>query len=469
VRSAVADPAPLRDIEHRARELRAPGQRGGTPLDQTLRDLDLHGQEREEPGRGWPLRPSDAFFVHVDTPLRRQELGAVAELEGRVDLARAREQLRGRVQGLPALRRRLVRGPVPSWRTTHTDPGARVSEVVVPRGGVEDEVDRFWSEPMPADGPAWQLRLVSAGAGDRTLLLLKMHHSLGDGVSALGLMDRLLDASPDDPLLERRPSPDLRRRTTAREGLRAGGKVATGLASLAVRGFAHRHPMADRPQSVRRTVVQHVVPTDRLRALCRATGAHTHEVVLTLVGETLARSLSGTGLVDPGRPLRVMVPVAVRRPRLDRVFGNWTGAVALDLDLRPSRFATRLDQVRREVHRCTRRGEPQAAHVVMQVMGHLPAPLRGPVARLVYASRFFGAIVSFMPAARGERWFAGAKVRSICPVVPLGEGIPLGVGVVVSGGSAAFGFLVDRELGLSREALARALDLAVSDALAEVG
>jgi hypothetical protein len=43
------------------------------------------------------------------------------------------------------------------------------------------------------------------------------------------------------------------------------------------------------------------------------------------------------------------------------------------------------------------------------------------------------------------------------------------VGVVVSGGSAAFGFLVDRELGLSREALARALDLAVSDALAEVG
>lgn len=245
--------------------------------------------------------------------------------------------------------------------------------------------------------------------------------------------------------------------------------MAAGLASLAVRGFAPRHPMATRPQTVRRTVVQRVVPAARLRALCRATGAHTHEVVLAVVGETLARALAGTGLVDAGRPLRVMVPVAVRRPRLDRVFGNWTGAVALDLDLRACDFASRLEQVQREVRRCTRRGEPQAAHVVMQVMGHLPAPLRGRVARLVYASRFFGAIVSFMPAARGERWFAGAKVRSICPVVPLGDGIPLGVGVVVSGGCAAFGFLLDRELGVARAGLAGTLDQVVADALAEVG
>jgi WS/DGAT/MGAT family acyltransferase len=463
VRSAVADPAPLRDIEQRARE------QGGTSLAQTLRDLDLVGQGREEPGWGWPMRPSDAFFVHVDTPRRRQELGAVVELDGRVDLRRAREQLRGRVHGLPPLRRRLVRGPVPSWRSTRTDPAACVSEVVVPPGGVEDAVDQFWSEPMPRDGPAWQLRLVSTHSGDRALFVVKMHHSLGDGVSALGLMDRFLDPSPDDPLLERRPAPHHGGRTTARASVRAGGKVATGLASLAVRGFAPRHPMGARPQSARRTVVQQVVPADRLRALCRATGAHLHEVVLAVVGETLARSLSGTGLVDPGRPLRVMVPVAVRRPRLDRVFGNWTGAVALDLDLRPGGFATRLDQVRREVRRCTRRGEPQAAHLVMQVMGHLPAPLRGPAARLVYASRFFGAIVSFMPAARGERWFAGAKVRSICPVVPLGEGIPLGVGVVVSGGSAAFGFLLDRELGVSRAGLASALDRVLADAVAEVG
>jgi hypothetical protein len=54
-------------------------------------------------------------------------------------------------------------------------------------------------------------------------------------------------------------------------------------------------------------------------------------------------------------------------------------------------------------------------------------------------------------------------------VVPLGDGIPLGVGVVVSGGCAAFGFLLDRELGVARAGLAGTLDQVVADALAEVG
>jgi UDP-N-acetylglucosamine:LPS N-acetylglucosamine transferase len=461
VRSAVADPAPLHDIEHRAAELR-----DRSSLPETLRELDAG--PRPAPHRSWPMRPSDAFFVHVDTPLRRQELGAVVELDRSVDLERARQQLRVRVRGLPPMRRQLVRGRAPAWRSEGGDPGARVSEVVVPEDGVDEAVDRFWSEPMPEGGAAWQLRLVSTGAGGRALFVVKMHHSLGDGVSALGLLDRLLDPAPDDPLVERRPAPR-RRRPSALTALGTGRRMATGLVSLAVRGFAPRHPMATRPQTRLRTVARAVVAEQRLRRLCRTTGAHTHEVVLALVGETLARSLAGTGLVDPARPLRVMVPVAVRRPRLDRVFGNWTGAVALDLDLRPAGFPARLEQVQREVRRCSRRGEPQAAHLVMQVMGHLPTPMRGPVARMVYASRFFGAIVSFMPAARGERWFAGARVRSICPVVPLGEGIPLGVGVVVAGDSAAVGFLLDAGLGLDRARLADDLDQVLAEAESEVG
>jgi hypothetical protein len=107
----------------------------------------------------------------------------------------------------------------------------------------------------------------------------------------------------------------------------------------------------------------------------------------------------------------------------------------------------------------------------MQLLGHLPTSVRTLTARTIYTSRFFSTIVSYMPAARRARWFAGAKVASICPVVPLAEGVPVTAGAVVCDGTVGFGIVLDdalRAFGLDRAGTGRAVLRAVDQAELEV-
>jgi diacylglycerol O-acyltransferase / wax synthase len=155
----------------------------------------------------------------------------------------------------------------------------------------------------------------------------------------------------------------------------------------------------------------------------------------------------------------------MRAPRLDRIFGNWTGTLALDLPVGAMDPAERVAAVRSELRGHMERGEPEAAQLVMQVAGVLPAALHARFARLVYNRRFFNSIVTYMPGARGPRWCAGARVTAMYPVLPLAQGVPVTVGAVLAGDTVGVGVFSDPALGLDRSRVAAALEKALQAAL----
>ena len=409
----------------------------------------------ERPARPWRMRPADSFFHHVETPAVGQELGAVLDLPlGRgVAVEELRRVLQPRLDALPPARRELVGGRRPGWRLhERVQVREHVREQVLGPDATEPELWRcvgdFWSRRLPPGRPAWEMLLVRRPDG-RALLAVKMHHCQADGISALGLLDRLIEPEPDDALTERRP---VGSRATAR--MRAGLPlaVARGLAALAARGSAPRHPLNQGPVGPLRDLVGVPLPWSEVRALAGQHGLRPHEAVVALVADALDRLLRSTGLLagDAAGPqsVRAMVPVAMRPPRLDRIAGNWTGSLAVDLPLGPMPFAERARRVRAELRRRAAHGEAPAAAVVMALIGRLPPALQRVVARSVYNDRFFNTVISYMPSARGPRRVAGAPIGAVYPVLPLAPGVPLTVGVVVSDGTAGTGVLLDRELGL---------------------
>ncbi|MET9021768.1 wax ester/triacylglycerol synthase domain-containing protein [Actinopolymorpha sp. NPDC004070] len=409
--------------------------------------------EEPRPTRPWPMRPADAFFAHVETGPFAQELGAVLELaplpNGRaVTATEIRRTMQARTGGLPPMRRVLLRRPLGWLMRDSVDAWRHVEEHEVGPRADEEEVGGalgdFWSATMPADAPAWRGLHVAGHADGRSTFAVKLHHAQGDGISALGLLDRLLDPSPGDRLSERRPA--ARQRTT-----RVGaGQVLRGVGRLAGRGLAPRHPLNQVSATGQRDLVTVAVPWQRIRDLATACGAQPHEAILALVADALDRLLRPAGLLAPGQPLRAMFPVALRPPKLDRISGNWTGALAVDLPTGPLGLVQRTERVRAGTRLHARQGEVTASAMVMWAAGQLPRPLHRGFARATYNRNFFNTIVSYMPGARGPRTFAGADVRAVCPVLPLTSGVPLTVGVVGSGAVAGVGVLLDRGLGLER-------------------
>jgi diacylglycerol O-acyltransferase / wax synthase len=467
VATAAEDRTTLRPVRERIA-----AHRVDDALPEALRSLasDTAQRHARTMTRPWPMRAADAFFAHVEAAGPPQEVGVVLEIDRLPDGrqltgAAFAAELQRRLAGLPPLRRVLSRRPL-GWRLRdQVDAREQVAVIDLPEAQSMSDlwraVSTLWHRPLDGDRPAWQMVLVGSPALRRSLVGMKLHHSLGDGISALGVLDRLLDPDPTDRLVERRRA-SARRRTGRRRHMPA---VLTGVYSLAARGTAPRHPLNHRTTAGSPEVVGVALPWPEVRRLADSLDARPPELLLALLAQALTTLLGDAGQLSANQPLRAMVPVAMRAPRLDRVFGNWTGSVSLDLPTRPMPLAERVRLVREEMRRRVGRGEAEGAQAVLRLAGCLPTPLHRWFAATVYSNRFFNTVVSFMPAARGPRRLAGAPVRLTVPVLPLTRAVPVTIGIIVADQTVGVGVLMDDSLGLQPQAV----EAAVREAYASAG
>lgn len=428
----------------------------------------------------WPLRPQDAFFLYVQSPTVAQQIGVVLELgprpDGRpvtgADLAAL---LARRLPAITTLRRRLVsrgRWRRPGWVVDrYVDPAAHLDEVqVAPGDDGTAAVDRFWSQPLATDRPLWRILLVGGLPDGRTRVAVKLHHCLGDGLSAVGVLQRLLDSADVRPTGSGRAGPrtagPVRQWSGAagREAARRAALTTAGLARLALRGAAPRSPLNALPRSPGRRLCSVTLPAAEVLRAARACQAHASELVLALTAAAL-----GEAHPAPIPPrMRAMFAVS-RDPRWRApTQGNWTGAVTLDLPLGPVPPRTRVGAVRELLRTALGSGQAEAAGLVMRTVGVLPAPLHAAFARRVYTRRHLNVIVSYLPAPFRPQLLDGAPIRTATPVVALADGVPVGVGVLRRGAAFEVGVLLDGALAGFGDRLAAALPAALADLLAEV-
>ncbi|NJC71184.1 DUF1298 domain-containing protein [Planosporangium thailandense] len=415
----------------------------------------------------WPLRAADAFFLHVQTPAVAQQIGVVLELgppagRGPLSVADLTALLARRLGGVPMLRRRFVaRGRLrrPGWMLEpEVDPAAQVRGHRLPAGATAAEaavvIDEFWSQPLPPDRPPWQIMLVSGLPASRVLLAIKLHHALGDGLSAIGALRRLLDDRPP-ARLDARPRARLDACPPARRG--RGGSLARGLIRLARVGRAPRLPINRPIVDARRRVLFTTLASADVTRVAAALGVRASELILGLVAEALHRTVPPEGA--PGTA-RAIVPVSVRPRRQGSTHGNWTGAVALDLPIGRMPVAARVRAAREALRQNVAAGEPDAASLVMRLMGALPAPAHRRLARTVYTSRFFNIIVSHLPGTGRASTLAGAPILAAYPVVALADGVGIGVGAMRWADRTGVGVIVDRSLAGTGTAFVAAFNAA---------
>ncbi|MEV4757775.1 wax ester/triacylglycerol synthase domain-containing protein [Micromonospora sp. NPDC049559] len=487
--AAPAGPGPAPDNGYLA-ELGLPALAGGATPSEPAAPAAVrgngHGNGRAgaQPGRrapSWPLRAPDAFFLHVQSATVTQQIGAVLDLDPRPDgrPVERRDVLELLAQRLPTvttLRRRLAdRGPLrrPGWVVVaQVDPAAHVEEHPLPAGAGEAEagaaVSEFWSRPLPMHRPLWRMLLVTGLPGGRGRLAIKLHHSLGDGLSVIGTLQRLLDPAPRErggPAARpaaRQPETGPRAGilASAREGVRRGLAAARGLVRLAVAGPAPQAAFNRPLTTSRRTLVSATLPTTAVRGAARDCQAHTSELMCAVTAEAIRRTYRDVPM--PPR-LRAMFAVSLDPRGGPRTHGNWTGAVALDLPLEPMAPAERVARVRDSLRESLTSGEPLAAALVMRAMGTLPAPVHGLLARRAYNSRFVNVIVSYMSGVAHPQLMAGAPVRAVTPVVALADKVPIGVAVMRWGETISVGVLLDDSLAWSAETFVSELRAAFAE------
>jgi diacylglycerol O-acyltransferase / wax synthase len=360
--------------------------------------------------------------------------GGFVGSDGRPDLGALRAALHERIAGLPRLRLVPVAdGRRHRWVEQSPDVERHVRPVDPVDGlaGLERMCGELMTVPLALDRPLWELLIVPGVSAGQVGVVLRIHHAIADGMTAVAIAQQLFerdeaDAAPATaaagPVTSPTSSPDVPARR-APDPLRVVGRVGFGLrrilTTLVGRGVGPTLLLGERgPQ---RGVAFVDADLGALEARVRPLGATVNDALLAAVAAGYVAALSAAGAELPDE-LPVSVPVALRRRGTS---GNQVGVMLVQLPLREPAPDARLRLIAERT-----RGEKVRA----REQGTLEL-MRGPrgariMDRLAHRQHVVAGFVTNVHGPSGRLRLAGAPVLAIWPVAVLAANVRLGVAAV---------------------------------------
>ncbi len=426
-----------------------------------------------------PMQPMDAFFWYAQaaTPHIRPLVAGLFLLDRAPDRRRFRAAMQSLVARFPRLQQR-VQEPwlpigLPYWADDpHFDLDYHLRSSVLPSGASEralfDSASAAFATPLDTLRPLWEGHLIEGVEGGHAALLLKLHHSVLDGASAVTLFDALTQAGRSEPV--RIPHPQLTDRTSAAPtALTLAGDALWGLASVggtvgsalltpfatadALRRAARRargiitdldmlpavDPLAARCTGVGRRLDAVTLSLSQLRRLKLALGISLNDLLLTIVSGAIGR-------YHQQHHLRVsevacVVPTNLRQERTQGALGNRVGAFHVRLPIGERDLLRRLELIHRQTApaKAGRQGATYGA--LLQAVAVIPSAVFRAMTRLVEGRVHL--ICSNVPGPPQQRYLAGAKIDAVFPFAPVLLGIPLSIALVSYGDTCGIGIDAD--------------------------
>jgi len=436
-------------------------------------------------GHGERLSPVDASFLQLESAHAHMHVAwsavfAPPEGGGTPAIEEIRARVSARLSWVPRCRQRLLPAPLgigePRWVDDEDfDVAAHVVQLTDPADPVGPERfaqlrDAVLSQPLDRSRPLWQLAFVPRLADGRFGVVGRVHHAMADGAAALQIalltidIDGHDDAGAPAPWQAEAPPTTLQRaldpfvhsaelcsgaardvaravahpRAAATDALRDAGRLVTALSQ----DLLPHAPASglNRPLGPRRTLVQHRVALDAVRAVSRGVPGTRNDVGLAVIAGALRELAIERG--RPPEPLKAMVPVNMRRAHDAATLGNRVSMTSVWLPLQLPSPAARLDQIRRQTAQFKDSARPQGAQTLIGGFGLLPSALRAPVLRAVQPGRF-NLTISSVPGPPSALFMHGMRLDELYPVIPIAADQTLSIGMLPYEGHLYFGLYAD--------------------------
>jgi WS/DGAT/MGAT family acyltransferase len=438
-----------------------------------------------------PLPARDSAFLFFETPTTHMHLGGtaifqagpLATRDGGVDIDRIRAHIGSRLHLIPRYRQRLAWVPIeqrPVWvDDQHFNLAYHVRHTSLPRPGDEEQLKRLTgrinSQQLDRERPLWEAWIVEGLAGGRFALVVKTHHCMADGITAVELLTVLLTPNADEPdepappwtprpaaagavllrdaLLRRASLPlDVVRRTgraIAAPG-RTRSELAERLAAVWQTAGAGLPPPADTP--LNRPIGPHrhfdwvSLDLGEAKAIKNRLGGTVNDVVLTTVAGGMARFLGRRGVATEGLNYRVVVPVNVRAGGGGDGASNRASGWLMSLPVGTRDPRRRLAEVHATTSHLKASKQALGPESLLQVV-----ELAGPLVfwlgvRLTSRLSPYNLIVTNVPGPPVPLYMLGAPLVAGYPLAPLFEHQGVAIAIFSHLGQLSIGINADWDL-----------------------
>ena len=459
-------------------------------------------------GRLERMSPEDARILALETTAIAGHTCKVAVVEpgpdGPIDLDRLRAHVGARLDRVPRCRQRVVRTPLgiapPAWVDDPDFDIARHVHGDAAAAPISDERFRciageLMGTRLDHSLPLWRIDVVAPLESGRTGIVIRIHHAMADGISALRLCgDLLWDLEPDPPQPEAsswspRPMPSGRRLLASGLSDRAAHTargVAGGVAGLArPRGVAAalreaaREPGAlirelsplssssplDRHIGSRRELAFADAALDELKRVERAVGERVgrhvtvNDVALAAVAGGLRRWLRGEGAAA----MRAQVPVSMHhRDESAAELSNRDSFLSVDLPLAEPDPLRRLELINAETVERKDLHDADALYAFFHRLSHA-GPLYREAMRLAAGPREFSLSISNVPGPRDPVYVMGRRVSDLHSIAEPAERHALRVSAISLAGTMHFALCTDPDALPDVDRLGRGIERSVEE------
>ncbi|MFZ0733867.1 MAG: wax ester/triacylglycerol synthase family O-acyltransferase [Candidatus Sulfotelmatobacter sp.] len=428
----------------------------------------------------------DTVFLHLEREGMPLNVASVCLFEGEISLDDCVQFVASKLPLLPRYLKRVVPAPfglgLPSWEYDPEFDLNRHVRGLTLKHGTDTELKalagKIFSQVMDRRHPLWDMTVVRGLKGNRTGLILRMHHCLADGIAGVGIIHALLDTSPEAPRLPKRkfkfrvPSPpdpitsltagvldsysDFVKRilSALTDLLTMAERAGANGRSLAASEFADLFPeITAFTERLRFNVIYRGpqkfawtdIPLPEVKAIRHKSGTSINDVILALVTATIRRYCELHGDPVKGKLLRIMVPVNLRADGGVAELGNRISLVpvTIPLDIRQPR------KLLAAVHRRTE--FLKAAHAAELVslagglIGMFPTSMQGMTGPLISQLPItpFNMVCTNVPGPPFALYLLSHKMLHCYPYVPVGGEMAVNCAILSYNGTVYFGFSGD--------------------------
>ncbi|HEX6804253.1 MAG TPA: wax ester/triacylglycerol synthase family O-acyltransferase [Terriglobales bacterium] len=429
----------------------------------------------------------DTVFLHLEREGMPLNVASVCIFDGEMVFEDCLRFVESKLPLLPRYLKRVVSAPLglglPTWEyDPEFDLRRHVREVALKHGTeseLKDVAGKIFSQVMDRQHPLWDVTLVHGLKANRTAVIFRLHHCLADGIAGVGIMNLLLDASPDAPQLPPKkfslkvPRPhdpftsltsglvdsysDFVKRTLsaladllsmAERAAANGGQIVPTeeLSELLpeITAFTERLRF-NVPYRGPQKFVWADVPLEEVKVIRKVFGTSVNDVILAIVTATVRRYVEHHGDSVRGRLFRMMVPVNLRGNENAGDLGNRISLVpvTVPLDIREPRKL--LAAVHRRTEFLKHAHAAELVSLAGGMIGMFPTALQamaGPfVSQLPITP--FNLVCTNVPGPQFPLYLLGRKMLRWYPYVPIGGEMAVNCAILSYDGTIHFGFSGD--------------------------
>ncbi len=430
------------------------------------------------------MSPVDTAWLRMDRPTNLMMIVGVMVFKQRMDFKRLRNTIEARLVGrYRRFRQCAVEEVAGAWWQDDPDfdIDAHLRRRALPAGAGKKELQKLASElavqPLNPGKPLWRFDLIEDYEGG-SAMVVRIHHSIADGIALVGVILSLTDLSPHAPAQKHvTPEPEEADADDVPVGLletlaetlasalgagadlgskaydlasdrdrlatygRHGIGLLTELAKLLAMPPDSPTRLKGKTSTVKRVAWSDPIPLGEVKALGKALGCSVNDILLSAVAGALRAYFQQKGETVRNVEVRAMIPVNLRTSRDEGTLGNRFGLGTLSLPLHEGNPFARLFIVRQRMNELKSSYQPPLTLGILAAVGVAPKIIQQQFLDILAAKA--STVMTNVPGPKQPLYLAGTCLDQCMFWVPQSGDIGIGVSILSYNDNVQFSLITD--------------------------